>query len=117
MRIKKKGRELGNSALQGSPGLALSGQGPPGLLPQPAEGGRPAPGPPPHGPHHHVAIGAAAGHLLDQLGGQAAMQCRGARLRVTLLGAPVRVGLGVLLQMGGPIAGGALLLLLVLADR
>lgn len=49
----------------GSPGLALRSSG---LLPQPAERGRPAPRPPPHGPDHHVAIGAAAGHLLEQLG-------------------------------------------------
>lgn len=35
---------------------------------------------------------------------------------MTLLGGPVQVGLGVLLQMGAPVAGRAVLLL-VLADR
>lgn len=93
---------------------------PPHLLPEPAEGGRAAACPPPHGPHHHVAIGAAAGHLLEQLGRQAAMERRGARLGVALLGGdPLRVGLVVvlllLLESQGPVAGGAVLL--VLADR
>lgn len=45
------------------------------------------------------------------------MDCRGARLWVTLLGDPLQVGLAVLvlLESGRPVAGGAVLL--VLTDR